>query len=114
MPSAREHFETDIGFACAIDIRSGSENMKLSRRQFLHLAAGAIALPMVSRIAIAEAYPTRPVRIIVGAPAGGGSDIQARLMGQWLSERLGPAFIIENRPGSGGNIATEAVVRATP
>jgi tripartite-type tricarboxylate transporter receptor subunit TctC len=71
-------------------------------------------MPMVSRIAIAEAYPTRPVRIIVGAPAGGGSDIQARLMGQWLSERLGQAFVIENRPGSGGNIATEAVVRASP
>jgi len=87
--------------------------MKLPRRNFLHLAAGAAALPAVSRFAWAQAYPTRPVRLIVGAPAGGGFDITARLMGQWLSERLGQPFIIENRPGGGGNIATEAVVRAT-
>jgi len=87
--------------------------MKLPRRNFLHLAAGAAALPAVSRSAWAQAYPTRPVRLIVGAPAGGGFDITARLMGQWLSERLGQPFIIENRPGGGGNIATEAVVRAT-
>jgi tripartite-type tricarboxylate transporter receptor subunit TctC len=86
--------------------------MKLPRRQFLHLAAGAAALPAVSRIAWAQAYPTRPVRIIVGFPAGGSGDIIARLMGQWLSERLGQTFIIENRPGAAGNIATEAVVRA--
>ena len=88
--------------------------MKLPRRQFLHLAAGAAALPAVSRIAWAQTYPTRPVRIIVGFPPGGGTDIVARLIGQWLSERLGQPFIIENRPGAGSNIATEAVVRAPP
>ena len=82
------------------------------RRQFLHLAGGAAVLPAVSRIAQAQAYPTRPVRIIAGYPPGGGSDILARLMGQWLSERLNQAFIVENRPGAGGNTATEAVVRA--
>jgi tripartite-type tricarboxylate transporter receptor subunit TctC len=86
--------------------------MKLPRRQFLHLAAGAAALPAMSRIAKAQAYPARPVRIIVGFPPAGGADIVARLMGQWLSERLGQQFIIENRPGAGGNIGTEAVVRA--
>ncbi len=86
--------------------------MKLPRRNFLRLAAGAAALPTVSRIARAQAYPTRPVRIIAGFAAGGGSDITARLMGQWLSERLGQPFVIENRPGAGSNIATEAVVRA--
>jgi tripartite-type tricarboxylate transporter receptor subunit TctC len=87
--------------------------MKLSRRRhFLHLAAGAAALPAVSRIAWAQTYPTRPVRIVVGFPPGGGADITARLIGQWLSERLGQPFIIENRPGAGSNIATEAVVRA--
>jgi tripartite-type tricarboxylate transporter receptor subunit TctC len=88
--------------------------MKLPRRQFLHLAAGAAALPAVSRIARAQAYPTRPVRIIVGFPPGGGTDILARLIGQWLSERLGQSFVIENRPGAGTNIGTEAVVRAAP
>src|SRR5256885_4976208 len=88
--------------------------MKLPRRQFLHLAAGAIALPTVSRVARAQAYPTRPVRIIAGFAAGGGSDITARLMGQWLSERLGQPFVIENPPGAGSHIATEAVVRAPP
>jgi len=86
--------------------------MKLPRRNFLHLAAGAAALPAVSRIARAQAYPTRPVRWIVGFAPGGGNDIVARLMGQWLSERLGQPFIIDNRPGGGTNIATEAVVRA--
>jgi tripartite-type tricarboxylate transporter receptor subunit TctC len=86
--------------------------MKFPRRQFLHLAAGAAALPVVSRIARAQAYPSRPVRIIVAFPAGGANDIVARLMGQWLSERLGQQFIIENRPGAGTNIGTEAVVRA--
>jgi tripartite-type tricarboxylate transporter receptor subunit TctC len=88
--------------------------MKLPRRQFLHLAAGAGALPAVSRIAQAQTYPTRPVRIIVGFAAGGPADILARLMGQWLSERLGQPFVIENRPGGGGNIGTEAVVKAPP
>src|SRR5213593_2712355 len=88
--------------------------LKLPRRKFLNLAAGAAALPAVSRIARAQAYPTRPVRIIVGFPPGGGTDILARLMGQWLSERLGQSFVIENRPGAGTNIGTEAVVRAAP
>jgi tripartite-type tricarboxylate transporter receptor subunit TctC len=88
--------------------------MKLPRRKFLQLAAGAAALPAVARIARAQAYPSRPVRIIGGASAGGGIDIVARLMGQWLSERLGQQFIIENRAGAGTNIATEAVVRAAP
>src|SRR5215813_10447949 len=86
--------------------------MKLPRRKFLHLAAGAAALPAVARTARAQAYPTRPVRVIVPfAPAGSG-DILARLIGQWLSERLGQPFVIENRPGAAGNIGTEAVVRA--
>jgi len=86
--------------------------MKLPRRQFLHLAAGAAALPFVSRFAWAQSYPTRPVRIIVGFTAGGVNDTLARLIGQWLSERLGQPFIIENRPGAGGNVGTEAVGRA--
>src|SRR6516225_8632850 len=87
--------------------------MKLPhRRQFLHLAACAAALPGVSRVAWAQAYPTRPVRIIVPFTPGGASDITARLMGQWLSERLGQQFVIDNRPGGGTNIGTEAVVRA--
>jgi tripartite-type tricarboxylate transporter receptor subunit TctC len=88
--------------------------MKLPRRNFLNLAASAAALPALSRIARAQAYPTRPVRLIVGFPAGGGADIVARLIGQWLSERLGQSFVIENRPGAGSNIGTEAVVRALP
>jgi len=88
--------------------------MKLPRRQFLHLAAGAAVLPAVSRIARAQAYPTRPVRIIVGFAAGGPADIVARLIAQWLSERLGQPFVIENRTGAASNIGTEAVVRAAP
>jgi tripartite-type tricarboxylate transporter receptor subunit TctC len=87
--------------------------MKLPRRNFLHLAAGAAALPAVSRVARAQAYPARPVRVIVPAPAGGGYDIVARLMSQFLSERLGQQFIVDNRPGAGTNIGTETVVRAT-
>ena len=86
--------------------------MKLPRRNFLHLAAGAAALPAVLRFAWAQGYPSRAVRIIAGFAPGGGTDISARLMGQWLSERLGQPFIIENRPGAASNIATEAVVRA--
>jgi tripartite-type tricarboxylate transporter receptor subunit TctC len=88
--------------------------MKLPRRNFLHLAAGAAALTAVSRTAWAQAYPTRPVRIVVGNPAGGAPDIIARLIAQGLSERLGQQFFVENRPGAGTNIATEAVVRAPP
>ena len=88
--------------------------MKLARRQFLHLAAGATALSAVSRIAWAQTYPARPVRIVVGLTAGSASDIVARLVGQWLSERLGQQFIVENRPGAGTNIAAEAVVRSVP
>jgi tripartite-type tricarboxylate transporter receptor subunit TctC len=88
--------------------------MNLSRRQFLHLAAGAAALPALSRIVQAQTYPSRPVRIIVGFAAGGGYDIVARLMGQWLSERFGEPFVIENRPGAATNIATQVVVSAPP
>jgi len=88
--------------------------MKLPRRQFLHLVAGAAAVPAVSRFAWAQTYPTRPVRIIVGAPPGGAFDILARLIGQWLSERFRQPFIVENRPGAGTNIGTEAVVKAAP
>src|SRR5438128_1142133 len=88
--------------------------MKFPRRTFLHMAAGAAALPAVSRIARAQAYPTRPVRVIVPFAAGGGTDVTARLMGQWLSERLGQPFVVENRPGAGSNIGTEVVVNAPP
>jgi tripartite-type tricarboxylate transporter receptor subunit TctC len=89
--------------------------MKLPhRRQFLRLAAGAAVLPAASRIAWAQAYPSRPVRWVVGFAAGGNADALTRPIGQWLSERLGQPFIVENRPGAGSNIATEAVVRASP
>ena len=89
--------------------------MKLPhRRQFLHLATGAAALPAVSRFAWAQGYPARPVRIVVGFAPGGPNDINARLIGQWLSERLGQPFIIDNRPGASGNIAMESVVRSPP
>jgi tripartite-type tricarboxylate transporter receptor subunit TctC len=84
------------------------------RRNFLHLAAGVAALPAALRIARAQAYPTRPVRIIVGFAPAGGTDIMGRLIGQWLSDRLGQQFVIEDRPGAGTNIATEAVVKAAP
>ena len=88
--------------------------MKLPRRKFLQLIAGTAAMPVLPRIARPQSYPTRPVRWIVGAPPGGGTDITARLMGQALSERLGQSFVIENRPGAGTNVGTEAVVRAAP
>jgi len=96
-----------IHFSKLIEVNA----MNLARRQFLHLAAGAAA-PMICRTARALAYPTRPVRLMVGFAPGGGTDILARLLGQWLSERLGQPFIVENRTGANGNIATEAVVRA--
>src|SRR5262249_42914962 len=92
----------------------GSNMMKLPRRNFLHLAAGAAALPAAHPIAWRQAYPTRPVHIIVGFPGGSASDTTARLIGQWLSERMGQPFVIENRPGAASNLAAEAVVRAPP
>jgi tripartite-type tricarboxylate transporter receptor subunit TctC len=88
--------------------------MNLVRRKFLHWAVGAAAMPAISRFASAQTYPTRPVRLVVGYAAGGGNDIVARLMGQWLSEHLGQQFIVDNRPGAATNIATEAVVKASP
>src|SRR5262245_10622657 len=86
--------------------------MKLPRRTFLHLAAGAVALPSVSRIARAQAYPNKFVRLVVPFPAGGQTDIIGRIVSQWLSERLGQQFVVDNRAGAGGNIGTEAVLRA--
>ncbi len=97
---------------CASDIQANM--MKLPRRQFLHLSVGAAALTSGSRIAQAQTYPTRPVHLIAGYASGGATDISARLAGQWLSERLGQPFIIENRPGASSNIGTELVVRAHP
>src|SRR5262249_3038799 len=94
--------------------RSGMGIMKLPRRQFLRLAAGAAALPLAPHIARTQAYPTRPVRIVVPFAPGGGTDVIARLIGQYLSERLGQQFVIENRPGGGSNIGTEAVAHAPP
>src|SRR5262245_12154753 len=96
--------------------RSGSEGstMKRPRRQFLHLAAGAAVLPALARVAAAQAYPSRPVRLIVGFPAGGPTDITARVMAQWLSERLGQQVVVDNRAGAGSNIAAEGVVNAPP
>src|SRR5262245_50063947 len=88
--------------------------MNLPRRQFLHLAAGAFAVPAIARHAFADAYPSRPVRLVVGFTPAGGNDIIARLMGQWLTERLGQTFVIENRPGAGTNIAAEFVINAPP
>src|SRR5262245_26160651 len=93
---------------------AGAKTMKLPRRQFLHLAASASTLPISSRIARAQVYPARPVRIVCGYPPGGVVDIYARLIAQWLSERLGQQFIVENKPGAGGTIAAETVVRAAP
>jgi len=88
--------------------------MTFHRRKFLHVAAGAAAMPVVSRVARADTYPSHPVRLVVGFAAGSTTDILARLMGQWLSQRLGQQFVIENRPGAGGNIGAETVVKAVP
>lgn len=86
--------------------------MKLFRRTLMHLAVGAAALPALSRNSWAQAYPSRTARIVVGFPAGGATDIQARLMGEWLTERLGQQFIVENKPGASGNIGTETVAKS--
>src|SRR5262245_43604137 len=107
-------------FALAVvsnDRRGAMRNRKLQkidRRTFLHTATVAIVLPATSRVVGAPAYPSRPVRIIVGFPPGGGGDISARLIGQWLSDRFAQPFVIENRPGAGSNIATEVVVKSPP
>jgi tripartite-type tricarboxylate transporter receptor subunit TctC len=120
MPSAGEHSENQfdkVGPRGALRdayLYRREHAMKIPRREFLHLAAGAVALPTVSVIARAQTYPTRPVRLIVGFPPAGSADITARLIGQWLSERLGQQFLVENRPGAGGNLATDAVAKALP
>ena len=107
MASQRRPMDAPIG-------ASQSRAVKFSRRKFLRLAAGTGSLPAFSRFALAQAYPTRPIHLIVGFPAGGASDIIARLTAQWLSERLGQPFVVENRPGAGANVATEIVARARP
>src|SRR5215475_2325594 len=103
-----------VGPRCCRQYFRMEATMKFSRRTFLHLAAGVATLPIITPVSGAQNYPARPVRIIVGYPPGGTTDVLARLMGQWLSERLGQQFVVENRPGAAGNIATEAVARATP
>src|SRR5262249_48485469 len=119
VPSAGAHF-LNFGLAASAISRAfsyplGRKAMKLPhRRQFLHLAAGAAALPAVSPIAGAQSYPAPPVRVIVGFAAGGNTDIIARLLGQWLSERLGQPFVVENRPGAGTITASQAVAKAEP
>jgi tripartite-type tricarboxylate transporter receptor subunit TctC len=110
VPSAEEQADHKSNVAAP----AHGKSMKLPRRHFLHLAAVAAALPAASRFAWAQTYPTRPVRIIVGFGPGGAPDILARLLGQWLSERLGQTFVVENQPGASSNIATEAVITAPP
>src|SRR5262249_46041569 len=109
LPLLLRHRYRTVGQDVHSPMRMAAIDPGLPRRQFLHLTAGAAALLSVSRICWAQGYPSRPVRIIVGFPAGGTTDIMARLMGQWLSERLGQQFVIENRPGAAGNTAAEAV-----
>jgi tripartite-type tricarboxylate transporter receptor subunit TctC len=113
-PTADVEYARRALASASLQDRSGGIMKLPHRRQFLHLVAGAAALPAVSRVAWTQTYPSRPVRIIVGFPAGGANDIHARLIGQWLSERLGQPVIVENRPGAVGNLATEFVVRAEP
>src|SRR5262249_39482333 len=112
--SAPPQRSTGLRGAAAGPAKQPGDVMKLPRRKFLYLAAGAVALPAISRMARAQTHPTRPVRLVVGFDAGGAADILARLMGQWLSERLGQQFVIENRSGASGTIAAEAVARAAP
>jgi tripartite-type tricarboxylate transporter receptor subunit TctC len=114
VPSAGAHFQIFVELQAQARLfeSSGGNTMNLTRRNFLHLAEGAAALPFASHVARAQAYPSRPVRIIVGFPPGGSVDIVARLIGQWLSERLGANFVIENRPGAASNIGTEAAAKA--
>jgi tripartite-type tricarboxylate transporter receptor subunit TctC len=119
MPAAGDHSEKLTTFSSrprALALRFVvRRSLKLPhRRKFLHLAAGAVALPMVSRIATAQAYPSRPVRIVAGFPPGGVNDLHARLFGQWLSERLHQQFVVENRPGAGGSLAADSVARSQP
>jgi tripartite-type tricarboxylate transporter receptor subunit TctC len=111
---ARRSFAADTAVTGNSAIRDWEDKMKLPRRSFLSIAGNAVALPIVSRFASAQTYPTRPVRLIVPFAAGGPLDIQARLMAQWLSDRLGGQFVVENRAGAGGNVGTEAAIRAIP
>src|SRR5262245_36296388 len=116
MPSAGKHTFHRHSFLAARILRANPRGttMKLPRRRFLHLALGAVSLSAVSRRARAQAYPTRPVRWIIGFPPGGGADTVARIVAPWLSERLGQQVIIENRPGASTNIAVQAVVNSPP
>ena len=116
MPKLHSFFGSAAGpnSPLCIVLKELGETMKLSRRHFLHAASGAAALQFAPRAARAQVYPSRPIRLIVTFGAGTAPDIVARLIGQWLSERVGQQFVIENRPGFGGNIATEYVVRAAP
>src|SRR5262249_15625259 len=105
---------TDVRVICGCKTALEGRIMNLPRRTFLHLAAGAAALPAMSRVAWAQAYPARPVRLVVGFAAGGTQDVIARVLGQWLSERLGQQIVIENRAGAASNIAAEAVIKSPP
>src|SRR5215471_16621733 len=110
---AKEGYAASAQPSASYDTPGGTD-MQLPRRKFLHLGAGAAVLPVVSRIATAQAYPSRPVRLVVGFAAGGTQDVIARLLGSWLSERLGQQIVIENRAGAASNIAAEAVIKSPP